>query len=154
MRLHSSGVSESDTKPETRMAAMMVTANSCSSRPSTPPMNRTGMNTAASDTVIDTMVKAISLEPSKVACSADLPISRCRVMFSSITIASSTTKPTHKVSAISDRLSRLYPMRYITEKVPMMDMGSARFGMSVADRLRRNRKITITTSASASSRVN
>jgi hypothetical protein len=30
-------------------------------------------------------------------------------MFSSITIASSTTKPTQSVSAISERLSRLYP---------------------------------------------
>ena len=29
-----------------------------------PPMNRTGMNTAASEIVIDTMVNAISAEPS------------------------------------------------------------------------------------------
>ena len=65
------------------------------------------MNTAASDTVIDTMVKAISFDPSRAACSRGLPISMCRTMFSSMTIASSTTKPTDKVSAISDRLSRL-----------------------------------------------
>jgi hypothetical protein len=31
----------------------------------------------------------------------------CRTMFSSITIASSTTNPTDKVSAISDRLFKL-----------------------------------------------
>ena len=31
-----------------------------------PPMNRTGMNTATSDIVIDTMVKPISFEPSSV----------------------------------------------------------------------------------------
>ena len=70
-------------------------------------MNRTGMKTAASDIVIETIVKPISLEPSSVACSRDLPISMCRVMFSSITIASSTTKPTQSVKAISERLSRL-----------------------------------------------
>ncbi len=70
-------------------------------------MNSTGMNTAASEIVIDTMVKPISFEPSSVACSRGLPISMCRVMFSSMTMASSTTKPTHSVSAISDRLSRL-----------------------------------------------
>ena len=35
-------------------------------------------------------------------------------MFSSITMASSTTKPTAMVSAISDRLSRLKPSTYIT----------------------------------------
>ena len=72
-----------------------------------PPMNSTGMNTAASDTVIETIVNAISFEPSNAARIGGLPISMCRTMFSSITIASSTTKPTESVSAISDRLSRL-----------------------------------------------
>ena len=72
-----------------------------------------------------------------------------RTMFSSTTIASSTTKPTARVSAMSDRLSRLYPSRYITAKVATMDMGSARLGMAVARRFRRKRKITITTRHSA-----
>ena len=49
-RLHSIGVRLIDTKPDTRIATPIVTANSCSSRPTTPPMNSTGMNTAASDT--------------------------------------------------------------------------------------------------------
>ena len=90
------------------MATPMVTANSCSNRPTTPPMNNTGMNTAASESVIDTMVKAISFEPSKAASIGGLPISMWRTTFSSMTMASSTTKPTESVSAISDRLSRLY----------------------------------------------
>jgi len=107
MRLHSIGVSVNDTKPDTSTAAMMVTANSFSRRPNIPLMNSTGMNTAASESVIDRMVKAISFDPSSVACIALLPISMCREMFSSMTIASSTTKPTHSVSAISERLSRL-----------------------------------------------
>ncbi len=38
--------------------------------------------------------------------------------------------------------------------VPTIDMGRARLGMRVADTLRRNRKMTSTTSAIASSRVN
>ena len=45
------------------MATQMVTANSLNRRPSMPPMNSTGMNTAASDSVIETMVKPISREP-------------------------------------------------------------------------------------------
>jgi hypothetical protein len=106
-RLHSIGARLIETKPETRMATPMVTANSFSSRPTMPPMNRTGMNTATSDAVIATMVNEISFEPSSAACIGDLPISMCRTMFSSITIASSTTKPTERVSAIKDRLSRL-----------------------------------------------
>ena len=70
-------------------------------------MNSTGMNTAASEMVIEMMVKTISFEPSSVACSTLLPCSMWRVMFSSMTMASSTTKPTHSVSAISEMLSRL-----------------------------------------------
>src|ERR1017187_7305470 len=42
----------------------------------------------------------------------------------------------------------------MTENVPMIDIGRARLGISVADRLRRNRKITITTTPSASIRLN
>ena len=70
-------------------------------------MNSTGMNTAASDSVMDTMVNPISREPTSEAASGFLPISMCRKIFSSITMASSTTKPTDRISAIMDRLSRL-----------------------------------------------
>ena len=71
-------------------------------------------------------------------------------MFSIITMASSTTKPVEMVSAISDRLSRLKPSRYITASVPTSDSGTDRLGMIVAGRLRRNRKITSTTRTTAS----
>ena len=64
-------------------------------------------------------------------------------------MASSTTKPVEMVSAISDRLSRLKPSKYITARVPTSDSGTDRLGMIVAGRLRRNRKITSTTSATA-----
>ena len=70
-------------------------------------MKRTGRNTAARDSVMDTIVNEISREPSSAAGSGFFPCSRCRTMFSSITIASSTTKPTDSVRAMSDRLSRL-----------------------------------------------
>ena len=70
-------------------------------------MKRIGMNTAASDVVIVRIVKPISFDPFNAALSLSSPFSMCRTMFSSITIASSTTKPTHSVSAISERLSRL-----------------------------------------------
>src|SRR5438034_8078387 len=42
----------------------------------------------------------------------------------------------------------------MTAKVPTIENGSARLGMTVADRLRRNRKITMTTRASVRSSVN
>ena len=99
------GVRLSETTPETRIATLMVTANSCSSRPRMPLMKSTGMNTAASDRVMETMVKPISRAPRKAASIGRSPISMWRTMFSSITMASSTTKPTESVRAISDRLS-------------------------------------------------
>ena len=71
-------------------------------------------------------------------------------MFSITTIASSTTKPVAMVSAISVRLLIEKPARYITPNVPTSESGTATLGMNVAGRLRRNRKITITTSATAS----
>ena len=69
-------------------------------------MNMSGMNTATSDRVIDRMVKPISREPRNAASRTGTPASMWRTMFSSITIASSTTKPTERVSASSERLSR------------------------------------------------
>ena len=67
-------------------------------------------------------------------------------MFSSITIASSTTKPTDSASASSVMLLIEKPNAYIAAKVPTSDTGTASEGMMVADALRRNRKITRTTS--------
>ena len=49
-------------------------------------------------------------------------------MFSSITIASSTTKPMERMSAIIERLSRVKPSTSITANVPRMENGSASAG--------------------------
>ena len=70
-------------------------------------------------------------------------------MFSSMTIASSTTNPTASVSAISERLSTLKSSAYITQNVPTMESGSVRLGNQVATPLRRKMKITTITSPSA-----
>ena len=65
------------------------------------------MKTATSETLIEKTVKPISSAPFSAASSGDMPSSRCRVMFSTTTIASSTTNPVATVSAISERLSTL-----------------------------------------------
>src|SRR6266705_6243361 len=70
-------------------------------------------------------------------------------MFSIMTIASSTTKPVAIVIAISDKLLRLNPARYMTASVPTKDNGTERLGITVAEAVRRNRKITSTTSTTA-----
>ena len=75
-------------------------------------------------------------------------------MFSSMTMASSTTNPMERISAIMEMLLRLKLSRYITEKVPTMEKGSAMAGIMVAEKFRRNRKITMMTSASVAAMVN
>ncbi len=75
MREASIGVSVSEMKPDSRMAMLMVMANSKKKRPTMPPMNRIGMNTATSETVIETMVKPISRAPRIAASNGRMPCS-------------------------------------------------------------------------------
>src|SRR5882762_6841701 len=148
------GVKLNETNPDTNMATLIVTANSRNNLPSIPPRNNTGIKTATNETVIDTIVNPISREPFRAASITASPNSIRLTMFSNITTASSTTNPTDRVSAINERLSRLKPSRYMTAKVKTIDVGNARVGMIVARTLRRNRKITSTTKAIASSNEN
>ena len=147
---HSIGTKVSETTAEITMVTASVTANSWNRRPTTSPMNSSGISTAISDTVSETMVKPICPAPFSAACMRLSPISMKRAMFSIMTMASSTTKPVAMVSDISDRLSSEKPHRYIPASVPTSEIGTDRLGISVAGRLRRNRKITSTTSATDS----
>src|SRR6202012_6203946 len=70
------------------------------------------------------------------------------------TMASSTTNPTAMVSRNSDRLSIEKSIRYIAAKDPAMASGTVTLGINVAQKLRRNRRITITTKQMVSTSVN
>src|SRR6267154_5461191 len=74
-------------------------------------------------------------------------------MFSSMTMASSTTNPTDKVKASSVILLMEKSSTYMTAKVPHSEIGTASAGIRVADAERRNRKITRMTRLMAISRV-
>ena len=100
------------------------------------------MNTAISEKVIEMMVKPISRAPFSAASYGRMPCSMCRTMFSSMTMASSTTKPTDSVNASSVILLIEKPNTYIAAQVPISDTGTASAGMTVAEMERRNRKIT------------
>ena len=143
---HIIGVVVSEITSEISTAADSVTANSRNSRPTCPPMNSSGMNTATSDRLIDSTVKPTSRAPRSAASTRFMPASMWRLVFSSTTMASSTTKPVATVSAIRLRLLRLKPSRYITPKVPSSDTTVATAGTMVARALRRNRPTTSTTS--------
>ncbi len=85
----------------------MVIENSRKMRPISPLMNTSGMNTAASESVIAMMVKLISLADSSDASNGAHAVFHQATVFSRNTMASSTRKPMARVSAISERLSRL-----------------------------------------------
>ena len=57
---HIIGVSVSDTRPLAKMAMMIVTENSRKIRPIRPLISTSGKNTAASESVIEMIVKLIS----------------------------------------------------------------------------------------------
>ena len=83
------------------------------------------------------------------ASSGGTPFSTCREMFSSTTMASSTTRPVATISAISDRLFSEKPHRYITAKLPTSETGTAATGMMAARTLARNSSTTTMTRATA-----
>src|ERR1039458_10380547 len=142
---HIMGTTVRETTMEMAMAIERTTANSRNRRPTTPLIIRMGMKTAMSEMLIDKTVKPISSAPTGAACIGFMPFSRWRVMFSITTIASSTTNPVAMVSAISDRLSSVYPIRYIAPNVAMMDTGTDMLGINVDQPLRRKMNTTRTT---------
>ena len=72
-RAHIIGVKVKDTTAEIRIVMLSVMANSRNSRPTTSPMNSSGISTAISEMVRDRMVKAICSEPLSAACRGESP---------------------------------------------------------------------------------
>ena len=63
----------------------------------------------------------------------------CRKMFSSITIASSTTRPIASTIASSVSVLIVKPNKYMSPNAPTSDTGIVTIGMIVARRLRRKK---------------
>ena len=110
-----------------------------------PPIKSKGMNTAISDKLMDKTVKPTSRVPCSAAWAGGMPFSMWREMFSNTTTASSTTNPVATAKAMSDRLFKLKPDKYITVNVPISDMGTAILGINAARLLRKNKNTTSTT---------
>src|SRR3954470_3938591 len=77
----------------------------------------------------------------------------CRWIFSMTTIASSPTMPVASVMPNSVKVLMEKPSRYTKAKVPMSETGMVMVGMTVARQSCRNRNMTSTTRAMASSSV-
>ncbi len=74
-------------------------------------------------------------------------------MFSSTTMASSTTSPMARTMASRVRVLTVNPKAYMSANAPTSETGMVTIGMMVARRLRRKKKITSTTRMIASPTV-
>ena len=153
IRAHKLGVSVSETTNETNIAAASVIENSRKSFSTSPPINKIETNTATSDRFIASNVKPTSLEPFSAARNGESPRSMCREIFSSTTIASSTTRPAATISAMSERLFSEKPYRYMIASVPISETGIARHGINAARALPRKRNTTSITRPEAIANV-
>ncbi len=153
-RVQSAGVRVSATMPERMTDTTIVTANCMNMAPVMPPMNPTGMNTAASTSTMaisapDTCVIALSVASTTPTCS----VAMIRSTFSMTMIASSTTMPMASTSPKRVRMLIENPRSAIPAKVPTIDTGTARSGMRVVRQLWRKMNTTSVTRSIASPRV-
>ena len=111
MREASIGQSDSATTADSRTDIASTKPNSRNSPPVCPGRKDSGMKTAASVAVVAMTAKNTSRVPSTAAARGPMPSLRRRTMFSSTTIASSTTRPVASTSASSVRMLMEKPAR-------------------------------------------
>jgi len=124
--------------------------NSRNKRPLVPSIKTIGKNTATNVIVVDITAKKISFAPSIPASNGSIPRSMRIYIFSVITIASSTTKPTESTTASIVNTLIENPATYITKNAPINDTGITIQGTNVTRQSRRKRKIIIITNTKAS----
>ena len=151
--LESMGSKVKLTNMEISTAATMVRPNSWKNLPMMPPMKPMGKNTATMDSVVASTASPISWVPSMAAWYAFLPICTWRTMFSRTTMASSISRPTHRLSAISVSMLMVKPNRCMNQKVPISAIGSVRPVMTVERQELRNKNTISTVSNAPSIRV-
>ena len=95
------GSSVNDTNSDTETANATTMPNWKKNRPTIPPMNATGTNTARMESVVASTAKPISAVPLRAAVKWSSPASTCRTMFSRTTMASSIKMPMTSDSAIN-----------------------------------------------------
>ena len=119
--------------------------NSEKTPPACPGRKEIGMKTAASVAVVEITAKNTSFAPEAAAAKAPMPDLRLRTIFSTTTMASSTTIPVANTSARRLIVLTENPVSQIAASVPINATGIVTAGINVARGERRNRKITTTT---------
>ena len=135
------------------MAAASVMPNSRKMRPVCPSMKEMGKNTDISVMVVAITAKAISRAPTAEASSGFSPSSIRRWIFSTSTIASSTTMPMASTMASNVSVLTEKPKAQSTMKVGTTENGIAATATSVERQSRKKTRITSTTSRMPSTSV-
>ena len=143
----------SATIPETKTAPARVKANSRNKDPVRPPCSPIGRYTAARVMVMEMTGPTSSRAPLSAASNGARPLAMWRSTFSTMTIASSTTRPTHKTMASKVRRFTVKPKACMRKMAPRMDSGMATTGTSTARTEPRKRNMTTTTMSSVSASV-
>ena len=117
-------------------------------------MNAVGINTASNTSTIPTIGPDTScIDLIAASLGVNLPVSKWRTVFSTTTMASSTTIPMANISPNSVRVFSEKPSRLITANVPISDTGMTNVGTRAARQFCKNSIITNSTSTKASIRV-
>ena len=131
----------------------IVTANWRKNCPEIPPMKQQGMNTELSTSVMAMIGPVISSIARMVAVRESSPVAIRRSMFSSTTIASSTTIPIASTRPKSVRLFRLNPSTAMAANVPIRETGTSIIGSTIVRQSWRNTRTTRPTRRTASRSV-
>ena len=138
------GVNMRATTSEANTAKAAVQPNCLKNLPGTPLMNAVGKNTATRVKVVAITARPISSAASMAALNGVLPMCKCRSMFSTSTIASSTKIPTTRDKANKLMTLMEKPRYHMPMNAGMTDKGSATADTKVARRSRKNNHTTNT----------
>ena len=120
----------------------------------TPPMKATGMKIEAKTAVVAIIGPWTSFMAASVASLTDsLSLDICSSTFSMTTMASSTTRPMARTMAKRVRVLMVKSRTLKDAKVPTIETGTARTGMSVVRHFCRKTKTTRMTRSSDSTKV-
>ncbi len=151
---HSAGLRVRALIDENTVAVAIVRANCWYSRPVMPPSMAVGTKTASSTSVVAMTGPVICCIALTVASLRSRPSSSMmRIVFSTTTIASSTTMPMASTRPNSDSVLMERPITAITANVPSSDTGMVTAGMSVVRRSCRKTYTVRTTRAIATNSV-
>ena len=147
------GTKVRDSKNEKAMASITASAMGTNKKRDTPSKKNMGTNTIQ---IHSREIKAgvtICAAPSKMAVSTSLPCSRCQLMFSMVTVASSTKIPTAKAKPPKVMRLRVSPRAAKPIRAPNIDKGIEMAMMTVERQLprKRNTKKLVNAAAMAAS---